>query len=367
MTTIPDMSQVLCPVADCCLGIDIILQSADNVEIGAHRQNLALFSEGFCPSLSAPVTLAIERASYRENSATLMRLLHLMHSEVPPEYDVLPFAEARELSEAAHKYVVYQAIPFCNLLMKQHLDDYPLRVLEYALTYNVQRLRDAALPKTLTLSTQEVARVLDLHDAALIGWVRQRQDLRDKVFAVMNRPPLIMHKGGIPTKRCPYWHRFFGAVAAIIFKRGALVLSDDIENSIDRYKHMLDECQWCLKVIQEWDTMRASLASPHDHISASGQSATPSKSAVDLEVNRMKVMKILANPPTVPHKGGSARCENWLSFYGQLVAHFFERGLPDAIGAYEVGVGNFRKSLNDCFHCGIVLDRWRGQLAPYCD
>ncbi|KAJ7575632.1 hypothetical protein C8J56DRAFT_1172019 [Mycena floridula] len=365
MATTPKLSQVFCPVVNCPLAVDIILKSADNVEIGAHRQNLALFSEGFSPSLDAQAPLAIERASYEENSATLRRILDFMHSEIPPDYSDLPFSEARELGRTAHKYIVYQAIPFCDVLMRLHIDRNPLQVLQYALMYNVPRLQNAAFPKTFGCSPGDASRELRLHDAALVGWVKQRQDLRDKVFAIMDRPPIVFHKGGIPTKKCPEWHQFLGVVAQSIFERGALVLSADIENIFDGAKHTLEECQWCIQAVQRWATTQASLGSPRDFIPASTPSSTQAKTAVDLEGSRIQVMSLLANPPVVKHKGGVSRCENWFSFYAQLAAHFFDRGVPESIRHYDDAIRRLRKALDGCFHCDLVLDRWRRQLTSH--
>lgn len=104
---------------NCALPIDVILKSSDDFTFGGHITNLHLFSDGFVPGPigDRPISSKIETADYQEKGEVLRILLRFMHREVPPDLRSLPFSVLKEVAEAAHKYIVFHAIPYCNIMM----------------------------------------------------------------------------------------------------------------------------------------------------------------------------------------------------------------------------------------------------------
>jgi hypothetical protein len=110
-------------VEGCTLPIDITLIASNGIRLGGHSTNLAVFSEGFFPAIMpSPAKEETPRppltATYDEEGDVLSLILQYMHSNVPPDLKTVPFEVAKGFAYAAHKYVVYHAIPISKMFME---------------------------------------------------------------------------------------------------------------------------------------------------------------------------------------------------------------------------------------------------------
>ena len=96
----------------CQLPVDIILKSSDNVLIGAHKDNLEQWSEGFPRAES--VVDSDDPVELPENAQTLKLLLAFMHNHQFPDISDLAGYKLFDLATAAEKYEVHAAKATCN-------------------------------------------------------------------------------------------------------------------------------------------------------------------------------------------------------------------------------------------------------------
>ncbi|KAF9477111.1 hypothetical protein BDN70DRAFT_881534 [Pholiota conissans] len=76
-----------CPVDGCTLPIDIVLQSSDGAQFGAHTKNLEKFSEGFSQCGSVEITSEIPELA--ETGTVLKLMLRFMYSSYPTKYSTM--------------------------------------------------------------------------------------------------------------------------------------------------------------------------------------------------------------------------------------------------------------------------------------
>jgi hypothetical protein len=103
-------------VPDCPLAVDIVFRSCDKKLIGAHKLNLAQYSEGF--PAPGDVIAPDKAVDLTENAETLRVLMTFMHSQRFPSLLNMheeSFQELLELADAAEKYLVHSAMAVCNL------------------------------------------------------------------------------------------------------------------------------------------------------------------------------------------------------------------------------------------------------------
>ncbi|KAJ3532009.1 hypothetical protein NMY22_g7924 [Coprinellus aureogranulatus] len=110
------VGEARCPVKDCTLPVDIILRSSDKTLIGAHRDNLAQFSEGF-PSPDAVASSDVP-VDLTEDGRTLEILMQFMHKQRFPSLQNETVDGLLRLGEAAEKYVVHSAMLACALRIR---------------------------------------------------------------------------------------------------------------------------------------------------------------------------------------------------------------------------------------------------------
>ncbi|KAJ7074714.1 hypothetical protein C8F01DRAFT_970452, partial [Mycena amicta] len=158
----------------CKLPVDVILRSSDGKLLGAHLKNLEMFSEGFPPASFATTRSdngKLEIVPLTEDSKTLELLLQYIHNQRHPDLSKIGFTTVANVAEAAEKYFVYCAMDACKSQMKLSVQAHPLEVLSYATTHNYKDLREEAAPLTVSISLDQVQRVLA--PSVLLAWVNR--------------------------------------------------------------------------------------------------------------------------------------------------------------------------------------------------
>ena len=99
------------PVSECTLPVDVVFRSSDQILIGAHKANLAQFSEGF-PHADA-VADPDQPVELSEDSQTLRLLLPFCHVQRYPDLATVGETTILALAYAAEKYMVQSAAAVC--------------------------------------------------------------------------------------------------------------------------------------------------------------------------------------------------------------------------------------------------------------
>ena len=103
-------------VDDCYLDIDLVLESSDGVRFGAHKINLEQYSAGF--PIAEATHFDNEVVTLAEEGSLLGPLLQFMHNVQQPELKKLPFVTLELLAQAVEKYMVFSAMPICQMHME---------------------------------------------------------------------------------------------------------------------------------------------------------------------------------------------------------------------------------------------------------
>lgn len=79
---------------------------------------------------------------------------------------------------------------------------------------------------------------------------------------------------------------------------------------------------------------------------------------------RDQVFKGLNSAPVVLHKGSERRCSNWYSFMNALLASVLKKRASLTNSDLHKMMEDSRYLLEECLHCGMVVDQWRINLQP---
>ncbi|KAJ7575716.1 hypothetical protein C8J56DRAFT_837859 [Mycena floridula] len=172
--------EILCPVKDCSQVVDLTLKSSDGKLIGAHRENMGRFSDGF-PHATAVINDKNEIVPLAEPAQILELLLEFMHPHRLPSCDKLDIETVLSLARAAEKYLVYFAMGTCNTWMSQgplH-KGHPLHVLLYAVNHDYPELADVVAPLTVTLRHQAAWEIFREDFALFSKWTLFREKYED--------------------------------------------------------------------------------------------------------------------------------------------------------------------------------------------
>jgi len=145
--------------------------------------------------------------------------------------------------------MVFSAMEVCKIRMQQALPDYPLDVLCYAVKHGYRNLSQKAVPKTLSISLHDVSKALADHPDIILKWVQYREHWLDLIKFIYEKPPIVMHRGGIPS--CDLWEPFRQRV---LLEVGANILKvqkfDDILK--EDMEEDLDDCSHCQTRVRNW-------------------------------------------------------------------------------------------------------------------
>ncbi|KAJ7576141.1 hypothetical protein C8J56DRAFT_973192 [Mycena floridula] len=172
-----------CPVEDCRLTVDLSLLSSDGVNIGAHKANMGLFSEGF-PTVDALQQMSVpglETVSLDETGVILKLLVQFLHLQPLPECSDIDFNTLLKLAYAAEKYLVYSAMLLCKLKFS---DDrlykiYPAQVLSYATRHRYTALADQVAPWTRDVKAKWLFETSQENVTVLAAWTLYHEHQAD--------------------------------------------------------------------------------------------------------------------------------------------------------------------------------------------
>ncbi|KAF5310791.1 hypothetical protein D9619_007917 [Psilocybe cf. subviscida] len=98
-----------CPVKDCNILVDLILQSSSGDQFGAHKHNLQTYGDGFPLSDSIVTDIANDVPILSESTEVVRLMLRFMHRGRQPDLLRLPFDTVARFADAAEKYFIDSA------------------------------------------------------------------------------------------------------------------------------------------------------------------------------------------------------------------------------------------------------------------
>ncbi|TEB37022.1 hypothetical protein FA13DRAFT_1683010 [Coprinellus micaceus] len=251
-----------CPSFDCTLTIDIIFLSCDGVHVGAHKQNLDNFSDGFpSPDLvQAPDASTLsgrcEVVELTEDAATLNILLQFMHKTRFPKVHELSTEQLFSLAEAAEKYMVYSAMSICNDRIEQRVIDYPVQALCYAAKFHYSEIADIAASYSVACPFDEIRKYSKSHHATIYAWFQYREFFIELADAILNPPVYINNRNQEHT--CSFQGPYLTATSALLPKTNTkcmqmLAEKGTFDASVyNTHRPMVHGCTACPKRIDNW-------------------------------------------------------------------------------------------------------------------
>ncbi|KAF7362559.1 BTB domain-containing protein [Mycena venus] len=175
----------------CASDADITISSADGVLFKIHRKNLEVHSDVFANAENAtrPENGA-EIVHLTENSNVLDLLFQYMYRQPQPDLNGVEFATVADLAEAAEKYVVYSALGWCRMKMKQSVTTHPLEVLRYAARHGLGDLANESAQRSTGCRVSEALDTLppDIFKTWILFYERWHQE-KLKFLADMTNYP----------------------------------------------------------------------------------------------------------------------------------------------------------------------------------
>ncbi|KAJ3988799.1 hypothetical protein F5890DRAFT_1490280 [Lentinula detonsa] len=232
--------------AGCTQKTDLVLESQDGVQFGAHSANLAAFSDAF-PVVDSGIN-ANEVVQMTERADVVLLLLQLTHRQRWMRSDKIPFGLLHRLAEAAEKFFIPAIMEMCRIQMETVASKHPLEVFIYACKHSYDDIRDAAAPGTLDLPFESTLRRLSAYPSTCISWISYRHRYVEASVQFYSRDPNIEHS------ECFYWKIFWRrSVLSLIAKP----LSEKLFIQLwrDEFPCSLKYCRHCtgmLPVIRHW-------------------------------------------------------------------------------------------------------------------
>ncbi|KAJ6483872.1 hypothetical protein C8R47DRAFT_1281501 [Mycena vitilis] len=146
------------------------IQSSDGVLFKVHRKHLEVHSDIFADAENTTRPDSDEIVALTETADVLDLLFQYMYRQPQPDLNGVDFATFAGLAEAAEKYVVYSALGWCRMRMKDSVTAHPLEVLLYAARHGPANLaNEAAL---LSMGCGFAVAIDTLPPDIFKGWVR---------------------------------------------------------------------------------------------------------------------------------------------------------------------------------------------------
>jgi len=238
----PEENALACPVDECLLYIDLVLESSNGVRFGAHKTNLELYSDGF--PIAKVTQSDSEVVKLSENDSVLRLLLQFMHNARQPEMSSIFFEDLELLAEAVEKYMIFSAIQVCRMQMEKFLLIHPLRVFLYAAKHDYSKLADLAAPSLVRTRLEEFldhASTAGLHGSAIFRFIHYRERWSDVLHILYVSLPVVLHRGG--AKRCDRWTEFYNAILLDVgLDAGSLSYFSD---TVEKKRSILEDCGHC--------------------------------------------------------------------------------------------------------------------------
>ncbi|KAG7091682.1 hypothetical protein E1B28_010701 [Marasmius oreades] len=174
---------------------NITLQSSDRVLFKIHRINLEMYSRVFADAAATTAGAASDEiVMLSESSAVLEIMFQYMYLQPQPDLSSVEFEVLKELAEAVEKYEVYCAMSVCSHQMREHISEYPVDVMLYAIRHKYTDIMNESAVATLDIAPYSIlSRVPHNVFEAWINYVETYQTLVAKEF---NRfGPTRLHRG----------------------------------------------------------------------------------------------------------------------------------------------------------------------------
>jgi len=236
-----DSEVVICPVEDCNLTVDIILQSSDGKLLGAHQRNLEIYTAGFPIAGSAAIS---EPVILEETFDVLFLMLQYTHNVRQPSLDDIDFTLLASLAEAVEKYMIYSAIEVCKVKMTLATYDHPNEVFFYSAKHDYLDLVDKAAKLTLKNPALEFIsgiHATGLHDDVAFRWLRYHSGWMEVLVHLLS-PTVEAHKKR-GSGNCNAWNHFQLAVFEEV--RRDMSTLDDLLSIATKQKWRLHDCCIC--------------------------------------------------------------------------------------------------------------------------
>ncbi|KAJ6477060.1 hypothetical protein C8R45DRAFT_1008677 [Mycena sanguinolenta] len=147
----------------CAADADITILSSDGVLFKVHRKNLEVHSDVFAGAEHATrPENGDEIVPLSETADVLDLLFQYMYRQPQPNLRNVEFSTVAGLAEAAEKYVVYSALEWCRMRMKEAIADHPLEVLSYAARHGHADLANQSAQQSVGYRVSEALAVLPL-------------------------------------------------------------------------------------------------------------------------------------------------------------------------------------------------------------
>jgi len=236
-------AQPECPVKECHLSVDLVLESSDGIRCGAHKTNLEQYSAGF--PVAEVTNSDHEVVTLSEKTSVLHLLLQFMHNTRQPDLRMLSFSTLEPLAEAVEKYMVFPGMQVCKMQMGNALKDHPLEVFLYALKHDYGDLADQVAPSLIHIpfgTFMDHATSAGLPANAVIHFIRYRECWSSLLNTILyGRLPVFKHPGGIDA--CDNWAGFYNAILLDVkLDAGSLPRFSVI---VEKYGGFLDDCTQC--------------------------------------------------------------------------------------------------------------------------
>ncbi|KAF8176940.1 hypothetical protein BJ912DRAFT_986440 [Pholiota molesta] len=243
-----------CPVKDCLVPIDIVLQSSDGIQFGTHLNNLQQYSEGF--PLAESVMVDADIPILEETAEVIEIMLQFMHHTRQPDISKLEFDLLLSLAEAVEKYMIYSAMAICNVYISLNVKDHPFDALVYSVKHDYPELADKAAPLTLPTDSETVvskAKAANLHNSFLVTWFRYRDVHAKAGRSLIQHPPAPgtggLHKGGFSD--CGLWEPYTQHVR-ISSAMEDFLGPQEAESCMSSHSSSLNSCSYCSKRGDHW-------------------------------------------------------------------------------------------------------------------
>ncbi|KAJ7582250.1 hypothetical protein C8J56DRAFT_957380 [Mycena floridula] len=165
---------IYCPIDGCKQTVDLMLQSSDGAQIGAHSSGIISLVKDFALVKQAASTT--KGIIYMPETAALLRLLiPFWHMAPLPTLEDLDFDTLLEVSCAAEKYLVYSAMAICQIRLREErlFTKYQkLKVVNFAVDHHYLDLADEMAPYTGSIEPMHALDICGKNKSTFAGWVR---------------------------------------------------------------------------------------------------------------------------------------------------------------------------------------------------
>ncbi|KAF9074201.1 hypothetical protein BDP27DRAFT_223612 [Rhodocollybia butyracea] len=145
----------------CSLPVDVILQSSDGEQFGAHSRNLEMFSDAF-PIAGSTIPPDGDIVKLTEKAEILRLMLCFTHNMPSPDLTSLDIQTLFSLGETVKKYGMHYASECVSREINKRAVTHPnpLEILVYKIRVSDLSMIDDVARRTMDIPLQEVVGVL---------------------------------------------------------------------------------------------------------------------------------------------------------------------------------------------------------------